>query len=68
MGSIGTERQKQYVVRLQAAAVTGPNPLGADLAAMTDAALRTEYKAVETLLQAMKRRALALAREIKRRK
>jgi hypothetical protein len=35
---------------------------------MTDAALRTEHKAVQTLMQAMKRRVLELDREIKRRK
>jgi len=68
MGSICTERQKQYMVRLRAASATGPNTSTANLAAMTDAALRAEHKAVQTLMQAMKRRVLELEREIKRRK
>ena len=68
MGSTGTERQKQYMVRLRAASATGPNTSIANLAAMTDAALRAEHKAVQTLMQAMRRRALELDREIKRRR
>ena len=68
MGSIGTERQKKYMVGLRAASARGPNTSGTNLAAMTDAAIRAEHKAVLTLLRAMKRRALVLEREIKRRK
>jgi hypothetical protein len=56
------------MVRFGAAATDGPNTSGASLAAMTDAAIRTEYTAVEALLGAMKRRLGALKGEIKRRK
>jgi hypothetical protein len=55
-------------VRLGAATADGPNTSDASLAAMTDAAIRAERKAVEALLEAMKRRLGALKGEIKRRK
>jgi len=67
MGATGTA-QKSYMVRLEAATADGPNISSANLAAMTDAAIRAEVKAVETLLEAMKRRLLVLRGEIKRRK
>jgi hypothetical protein len=57
-----------YMVRLEAATADGPNTSGASLAAMTDAAIRAEHKAVEALLEAMKRRLRALKGELKRRK
>jgi hypothetical protein len=60
--------QKNYMVRLEAAAADGPNISNTNLAAMTDAAVRAEYMAVKTLLEAMKRRLLVLGNEIKRRK
>jgi hypothetical protein len=67
MGATGTA-QKTYMVRLEAATTDGPNASGASLAAMTDAAIRAEYTAVEALLGAMKRQLGALKGEIKRRK
>jgi hypothetical protein len=67
MGATGAA-QKTYMVRLEAATTSGPNASGAGLAAMTDAAIRAAYTAVEALLGAMKRRLGALKGEIKRRK
>jgi thioredoxin-like negative regulator of GroEL len=63
-----TTPQKKYMVRLEAATADGPNISSASLAAMTVAAIRAEHKAVEALLEAMKRRLGALKGEIKRRK
>jgi hypothetical protein len=67
MGATGAA-QKTYMVRLEAATTSGPNASGAGLAAVTDAAIRAAYTAVEALLGAMKRRLGALKGEIKRRK
>ena len=53
MGATGAA-QKTYMVRLEAATTSGPNASGAGLAAMTDAAIRAAYTAVEALLGAMK--------------
>ena len=60
--------QKRYMVRLEAATADGPNTSDTGLAAMTDAAIRAEYAAVEALLEAMKRRLGVLKGEIKWRK
>jgi hypothetical protein len=46
MGATGTP-QKRYMVRLEAATADGPNTSSTSLAAMTDAAIRAERKAVE---------------------
>jgi hypothetical protein len=60
--------QKKYMVKLEAATAEGPNTSTGNLAAMADAAIRAEVKAVEALLEAMKRRLRALKGELKRRK